>query len=432
MVSDERTTGQVRRRHLGEEIRRSLFFVPAMLVVASVALGAFLSEIDDRLEPGDLPGFLETTADSARGILGAIAGGTITAAAVVLSFTLVAVQLASSQYSPRTLGRFLGDRFQQVVMGVVFGTFTYCIVVLRQVDSAGVGAEEPGPQAATTVAVLFAIAALLAVLASIDHTARSLQVESIAERVAKSALAIARDLYPLLDGPAAPPATLPEPPAEVLVVPAHDTGWLQQLPPRAVASSLPEGSTAVLHVAVGGYVVEGRALVTVWPVPARPDEVIEALEDAADIGPTRTLQDDVGFGVTQLVDIAARALSPAINDPYTAQEIILRLGPILIELVTRDLTFRPVTEGDRIAYPAPGWAVEDYLDLAIGNLRWQAREQPRVLATLVEQLGEVRNAAIDPAPVEAQATVLLDELHRLAPADAERVRARARAAGWDA
>jgi hypothetical protein len=112
--------------------------------------------------------------------------------------------------------------------------------------------------------------------------------------------------------------------------------------------------------------------------------------------------------------------------------MILRLGPLLIELVTRDLTFRPVTDGERVVYPAPGWDVDDYLDLAIGNLRWQAREQPRVLAALVEQLGEIRDAAVDPGPVEVQAAVLLDELHRLAPADAEWVRARARAAGWDA
>jgi len=432
VVSDERTAGQVRRRNLADEASRSLFVLPALIVVASTALGEVLAEVDDRIDPGELPGFLETTQDSARAMLGAIAGGTITAAAVVLSFTLVAVQLASSQYSPRTLGRFLGDRFQQVVMGIVFGTFTYCIVVLRELEDVGPRAVQPGPQVATSGAVIFAIAALLAVLASIDHTARSLQVESIAERVSQAAVAIAREEYPLLDGPAAPPDPLPEIPANALVVPAHRTGWVQQFPLRAAVECLPPGTTAIRHVVAGGHVAEGDPLATVWPVPERPAEVIRALQDTCDLGSTRTMQDDVGFGITQLVDIAARALSPAVNDPYTAQEIIQRQTPLLRELMTRDLTLHPVTDGDRAVHPEPGWDADAFLDLAVGSLRWHAREQPWVLITLVEQLRDLRDVAVDREPVERQARDLLGELHRLAPTDVERVRAAARTCGWDA
>lgn len=432
VVSDERTAGQVQRRNLADEASRSLFVLPALIVLASAVLGEVLAEIDDRLDPGDLPGFLETTQDSARAILGAIAGGTITAAAVVLSFTLVAVQLASSQYSPRTLGRFLGDRFQQVVMGIVFGTFTYCIVVLREIEDVGPRAELAGPQLATSGAVVFSVAALLAVLASIDHTARSLQVESIAERVSRVAITIARDEYPLLAGPADPPDPLPEIPVDALEVPAHSTGWVQQFPLRAAIGCLPPGTTAIRHVVAGGHVAEGDPLATVWPVPPRPAEVIRALQATCDLGSTRTMQDDVGFGITQMVDIAARALSPAVNDPYTAQEIILRQTPLLAELVTRDLTLHPVTDGDRTVHPAPGWDTDAFLDLAVGSLRWHAREQPWVLITLIEQLRDLRAVAVDPAPVERQAADLLGELHRLAPVDVERVRAAARAAGWEA
>jgi len=257
-------------------------------------------------------------------------------------------------------------------------------------------------------------------------------VESIAERVSQAAIAIARDEYPLLDGVAAPPHPLPEIPADALVVPAHRTGWVQQFPLRAAAGCLPPGSTAIRHVVAGGHVAVGAPLATVWPAPARPAEVIRALQDRCDLGSTRTMQDDVGFGVTQMVDIAARALSPAINDPYTAQEIIVRQTPLLQELVTRDLTLRPVTVEGRTVHPAPGWDAHRFLDLAIGSLRWHAREQPWVLITLIEQLGDLRAVAVDPAPVELEATILLDELHRLAPADAERVRAAARAVGWAA
>jgi uncharacterized membrane protein len=385
-VAHDRSVAEVRRRHLLDEARRSLFVLPALVVLASALLAEGLAELDDRIDPGSLPGFLEATEESARAILAAIAGGTITAAAVVLSFTLVAVQLASSQYSPRTLGRFLGDRFQQVVMGVVFGTFTYSIVVLRELEQAGADPERSGPQVATTGAVIFAILALLAVLASIDHTARSLQVESIAERVSDVSVAIVRENHPVLAGPSTPADPAPDPPADVLLVTAPRTGWVQQLAPEAIAAMLPPGTTAVMAVTVGDHVVEGGAVATLWPVPPDRELLVRRLHEAVDLGPTRTMQDDVAFGLIQLVDIAARALSPAINDPYTAQEIVLRAAPVLQELLTRDLVARPVTIDGATVHPAPGWGVEDHLELAIGSLRWHAREQPRVLETLVTVL----------------------------------------------
>ena len=427
-MSGERTAGQVRRRHLADEASRSLFVLPAVLVVVAAVLAEVVAEVDDRLSPGDLPGFLETTEDSARAILGAIAGGTITTAAVVLSFTLVAVQLASSQYSPRTLGRFLSDRFQQVVMGIVFGTFTYSIVVLREVEQAGI--DRAGPQLATAGAAVLAIAALLAVLASIDHTARSLQVESIAERVSEAAIVIARERYRLLDGPPAPPAPVPEVPAEAFVVTARRTGWIQQLAEGALAAGLPSGTTVVLLAGVGDHVAEGSPVARVWPTPPEVDRARRLFDDSIDLGSTRTLQDDVGFGITQLVDIANRALSPAVNDPYTAQEIVLRLTPLLAELATRDLTLRPAEEHGCCVHPAPGWDLAAFLQLAVGSIRWHAREQPDVLTTLVEQLAALRDLAADPAPVEHEARILLDELHRLAPADAERIRRAAEGVGW--
>jgi uncharacterized membrane protein len=268
------------------------------------------------------------------------------------------------------------------------------------------------------------------VLASIDHTARSLQVESIAERVSQLTIHIARQRYPLLtDGRPAPPAT-PDPPADAFVVRAHRTGWVQQLSLEAVAGAVPDGTTAVLALTVGDHVAEGDPVAHLWPSTPDPKRAAHILDEVIDLGPTRTMQDDVGFGIIQLVDIAARALSPAINDPYTAQEIVLRLTPILRELLTRDLVELPVRRGDRHVFPAPGWTVEDHLDLAIGSLRWHAREQPRVLTTLIEQLGDLRRVAADPAPVEHQAEVLLAELHRLAPADADAVRRAAARAGW--
>lgn len=434
-MATARTARRLWVRNLADEARRSLFVLPAVMVASAAVVGELLAQFDDSLEPGQLPGWLESSEENARAILAAIAGGTITAATVVLSFTLVAVQLASSQYSPRVLGRFLADRFQQVVMGIVFGTFIFSVVVLRELE-ATVGPPEPLPQLATAVAVLLAVASLLAVLASIDHTARSLQVEAIAERVSGAAVGIARERFPECDRPSPPPAR-PDRPDDVLAVEATSTGWVQQLADHAMLSALPPGATAELLVSVGDPVLEGTPFAYVWPVPDDPGMVEKAFQLAADVGPTRTMLDDVGFGVTQLVDIAARALSPAINDPYTAEEIVLRITPLLVELGTRDLTAPEIRDDDRLLVPAPHTTFADHLELAFGSIRWHAREQPRVLATLVRQLAQVRDEVarrspgMDLDPLTSQTATLLDELHRLAPPDAERVRRAAREAGWD-
>ena len=148
--------------------------------------------LDRRFAAGDLPSFHSTTVDNARSILSTVAGGTISAAAVVFSLTLIAVQLASSQFSPRVVRGFVGDRFQQIVMGIVVGTFTYCLVVLRVVqkplESSGSGPFLP--QVSIVVAVTLAVASLLAVLASIDHTAKSLRVGALLDQVATQTVSV--------------------------------------------------------------------------------------------------------------------------------------------------------------------------------------------------------------------------------------------------
>lgn len=119
---------------LRNRLAQSLFFVPFLLLAASILLAQITVQIDQSMAEDVLPNWFEVTVQSSRSILSTIAGGTITAASIVFSLTLVAVQLAASQFSPRVRG-FLGDRFQQLVMGTVVGTFSYSLMVLREVRS---------------------------------------------------------------------------------------------------------------------------------------------------------------------------------------------------------------------------------------------------------------------------------------------------------
>lgn len=447
----------LRLRRYADQFRQSLFFLPALFVLASIVLGFVTVAIDRSLRAGDVPSYLSTTVDNARSILSTVAGGTIASASIVFSLTLVAVQLASSQFSPRVVRGFLGDRFQQVVMGVVVGTFTYCLVVLRVVheplDSSN---SDPFlPQISIVVAVVLAVASLLAVLASIDHTAKSLRVGSLLDHVTQETLDVIETRYARLDAddgkqslqldaplvvPASPrrsPSSVPLPdrydaPDDALVMRAERAGWVTQISIEGILDAMPPGSTMVLQSAVGTYLIPGSAVASLWPVDDDDrDEVEGALRNAIEVRTARTLQQDVSFGILQLVDIALRALSPGVNDPNTANEAVVRIGVVLAALLQRDLESSSLTSDDRTIVRSRDLAASDYVDAAIEPIRRYARSEPVVLQTIIRTLATVRDTAesrcgaeIDTSGIDHQLAMIRTSLN-LMETDEDRARVEA-------
>ena len=421
----------LRLRRLADQFQQSLFFLPAIFVVGSVVLAFGAVRLDRTLGPGDLPDFFSTTVDNARSILSTVAGGTISSASVVFSLTLIAVQLASSQFSPRALRGFLGDRFQQIVMGIVVGTFTYSLVVLRVVQQPrDTSTSDPFlPRLSVLLAVIFAVASLLAVLGSIDHTAKSLRVGSLLDRIADDTIATieARLVRAddddqralILDAPGIVPASPRprphlerradhEPPEDALVVRATRPGWVTQLSVEAIFECLPEGSTVLLRTAVGTYLVPGVPIASVWSSSELDtDHVRDTIEDAIEVRSGRTHQQDVSFGLLQLADIAMRALSPGVNDPNTANEAIVRIGVVLASLLQHDLTTSEVRSGSSTIALARAVGPHDYVDAAIEPIRRYAKEEPNVLQVLVRTLAGVRDAVAAEADHEVS-TIALD------------------------
>lgn len=414
---DDGGVGLLRLRNWAERFRQSLFFLPALFVVGSILLALGMVEADRALGPEDLPNYLSTTVDNARSILSTVAGGTIGSASVVFSLTLVAVQLASSQFSPRVLRGFLGDRFQQVVMGIVVGTFTYSLLVLRVVQQPlEESTSDPFlPRISVLVALVLAVASLLAVLASIDHTAKSLRVGALLDHIAAETVQVIEDRYPRLDAdpgpteirldaPGVAPATAkvsggPTQPAhphrappDALALCATEPGWVTQISIDGILAALPEGSTILLETAVGTYLMPGSRFGRVWPVePDQSDQVEAELRGAVEIRSSRTMQQDVAFGLLQLSDIALRALSPGVNDPNTANESIVRIGHVLSRLLQHDLTASVLTSHGRSIVRPHELALSDYVDAAIEPIRRYARQEPVVLSALVRTIADVRS-----------------------------------------
>ena len=419
----------LRLRAWRERFSNSLFYLPSLFVVGAVAVWRLMLAWDRSVDGDALPELVRFDGDNASALLGTIAGATITVAALVFSLTAVAVQLASSQFSPRVLRGFLRDRFQQVVMGLVIGTFTYAVVTLSSVDP-------ETPHLTISLALLLAVAAVLAILGSIDHTVRSLRVGEIIHRVADETVHTIRRRCPELGG-ADPPAhrSWPED-DDVVVVRSLRSGWVQQVNSTAIVEALPPGGAARLDVRVGVFVAAGAPLVTAVRAGLDVERFEHEVVRSFATGTGRTMQEDFDFGFRQLVDVALRALSPAINDPTTAYECVQHLGAALRELLVRDLPAdRKAADGDRVLFRPHDLRHADYVARSFEQIRLAARDHPgilvavlHVLALLVSEVEEV-GLPERAEPLRAQAALVVAEAERSVALAADVDRVRAAAAG---
>lgn len=321
-----------------ERLRSSLFFVPMLAVIGAAILALAMLAVDRHVDTtlADLPLGFTSTVESARTLLGVIAGATISFAGIAFSVSLLIIQLASSQYSPRVVHTLFRDPFNKRVMALVVGTFTYCVVVLRSVRSAlDSGGDPVIPNISVAVAVVFGIATILAIVAFINHSAHAMDVSEILERIRRETTEQIRTEWTATDPTTPNGDTIPPRPAEPnTVIRATHSGWVQQIDTDALLAGLPDGHTAHVDTYAGRYAIEHSRLITI--TPPVDDERCERLQAAFVIGETRTMQQDVSYGLRQLVDVTVKALSPGINDPTTAQDAIFHTAAVLAELLRHD------------------------------------------------------------------------------------------------
>lgn len=417
---------------VGEHLRAALWALPAVSLLVAVAAGLVLPGV--RPVPGRLGQFLTVGgADGARQLLSTIAASVITVAGVVFSITVVTLQLAATQYSPRVLRNFLRDRGTQLVFATFLATFTYSVVVLRAVPADSGAAT---PRLAVTVAVVLAIASVAALVFFIHHVAQSVRVESIMqgiERVTVDAIDAAFPEPEPPDGAEVPP--LPEPPESAGTVTAAASGYLQAFQPQPlVRLAAEQGLVVRLRPHVGHHVVAGAPIAWLWPAAGSGEEVAaERFEDdvnaAVEIGFERTLQQDVAFGLRQLVDIALRANSPSVNDPTTAVEALNHIAVVLVRLATRDLpAHRYHDEAGHLRLVVTRPSFPDYLDLACDQIRRYGAGDGAVAHRLFSMLGDVGARVHSEArrgAVAEQIQRVLDAVERadLQQVDVDRLRA---------
>ena len=327
-----------------EVLRTNLWLVPGIEVLAAIALFAITLSLDRASYRGDfgVPSWvISGTADAARQILTAIAAAVITVVGVVFSIILVTLTLASTQFGPRMLRTFIRDRGTQLTLGTFVATFVYAVLVLVSIGPGPHG--DFVPHIGVTVTLALMVAALGVLIYFIHHTATTIQLPHVIASIAGE-LSVAIEEQGGYDarvgagrGEAGPSA------AELAswmeagggVVRASASGYLQFIRHDVLVQFAAQADAVIaLSYRPGHFLVQGHPVALVWP-PEAAARVSDALGPAHITGPVRTLTQDVSFGIDQLVEIAIRALSAAVNDTFTALTCIDWLADSLCQITVR-------------------------------------------------------------------------------------------------
>jgi uncharacterized membrane protein len=391
-----------------EALRTNLWLVPAVEVIAAVVLFAATYALDRAAFAGDfrLPGWLLSgSPDAARQILTAIAAAIITVVGVVFSIVIVALTLTSTQFGPRMLRNFIRDRGTQVTLGTFVATFVYAVLALGAI---GQGGPAFVPHISVTVTLALMVADLAVLIYFLHHITTQIQLPQVIASIA-SDLAAAIELQ-AGDGAAESGnaaarlvAGLHGPGGEVA---APRSGYLQYIQHRLLVRLAAElGVVIHLRYRPGHFLVQGHPYATVWPAGAA-DRVARELARAHVTGPYRTLAQDVSFGVDQLVEIALRALSPAVNDTFTALTCIDWIGDSLCKVTGRwhpTRVYRDAAGVVRLVTTETTY--ERLVQRAFEKIRQAGRGMPAIMIRQLDALAKIMDRTA--APSDRQ--LLLDQ-----------------------
>lgn len=386
----------LRRESLREYAGGTLWLLPFLAGNVALVAGVVVASVHP--PSGSLLSRLafQGTADDARTVLLAISGTVVTVIALVLGLSLVALQLSSTQFSPRLLRNFLRDRPNQLMLSVFMATFAYSAAGLYTVGVTAGDRVQQFPRLAVSGAIALLFLSLGTVVIFADHLSHSIQVDAIMRRVERETLAVIRAAATdVVDD-------LPSPPPWAISLRATRSGYVQTAHPESLLPVAGRHHVVVaLRRRVGEHVVAGSTIGWAWrrsadePPPNR-GVFEDAVAVAVGIGFERTRQQDVAIGIRQLVDVACKALSPAVNDPYTAVQAVDHLAVIFGKMAQRPLGTRVAYDRHgRVAVIVPSRRFGEYLATMCGLVRRYGSGEPTVDLALLHLLEDCTEAVGD-------------------------------------
>jgi uncharacterized membrane protein len=382
----------VARRPPGSlEVARDVLALPAALLAVGVVAALAVLALDHGLPSERLSAWVAFEPATARTMLATGAGAILSVAAFTFWMRMVVVQLVTSTFSPRLLAQFLEDGFQRIVMASMIGAFGFVVTVVRDVPADGTAADVP--QLAVVVALLVVAGAAAGILVSIRVSVHTLDNGRLVHTIADGVSEVIDTVYPNRGDQHAVDPTPPDGPGRR--VDAAESGWVATIDDQMLLDRLPPDTVVELHCRVGSFVVVDEPVATVWPVDV-PDAVVATVGDAVVIQDTRSPDQDLEYGLRQLVDVGEQSLTSSAPDSGTANEVIGHLGAVLDHLISRDAP-APAhgdVEGRRIIRPLE-LSQEQLFRGAVAPLRQAGSGFPHVAKDLLRMLRGLRTRAVE-------------------------------------
>ncbi len=390
-------------------LRSSFWFMPSLMVTGSMAFAVVLIKLDSAGSDRWLnqwPRLFGVGAEGARQMLSTLAGSMMTVMGITFSMTLLALVLASGQYTSRILRNFMRSRITQFTLGVFASIFTYCLIVLRTIRGIG-GVDEFVPSLAVFFAFIIALAGIGILIYFIHHIASSIQASSIIASVANETnVSIDRLLPHKLD------QSHDENEGQNQLdrlddrtwypVPAAKSGYIQNVNAAALLR-LASDNRSILRMkhGIGAFVVQDTALASLALTYPPDQNIIDALNAAYTIGRFRTVEQDPAFGIQQIVDIAIKALSPGVNDTSTALMCLDYLSSILARLAGRQLPPVNSYEGETLRVVAIVPSFENLLAETFDQVRANAAVNIAILLRMLDALDTIGSLTIRRSHIQA-------------------------------
>ncbi|MGM0406063.1 MAG: DUF2254 domain-containing protein [Thermoplasmatota archaeon] len=383
--------------NIWENVRNSFWFVPILMVFLAIGLSFVLVALDRMIEPENLRAFdflYGGGPEGARSILSTIAGSMITVAGVIFSITIVALALTSSQFGPRLLRNFMQDTSNQIVLGTFISTFIYCLLVLRSVNNVDGSVFVPG--IAVTFAIILAVMNVGVLIYFIHHVSTSIQADQVVAAVYDELSEDIERLFPEELGCKLAQDEENRGGQEPTIdkytytndITASKNGYLRSIDNDSLLK-ITEEHDFLVHISFrpGEFIVKGSTLAVLRSRKAVEEDLTEKIASYFIVGSQRSPEQDVEFRIHQLVEIALRALSPSINDPFTAMACIDRLGATLCCLTNKAFpsAFRYSAEGTlRVISKPPTF--KGILNTAFNQIRQYGSTSVAVTIRLLETL----------------------------------------------
>jgi uncharacterized membrane protein len=312
----------------------NFLFIPGVMALGAVLLAWSMYWLDVQI-PNEVLNtsrfIISGSVSELRGFLFAMATAVLTTAGVVFTLLTLPLSTVAAQYGSRLLRIFLGDRTTQFVLGMFVATFAYCIFSAMGIPAAEIQPE--GPQITTTIGMYLLIAAFASLILLIQHISTMLQAPNIAAAAGVELLGVIRETnqpetrggeYQRQTGRSLPDSMTE---AEAHLVRATEGGYIQYVDPEYILP-LAEKKDIVIHIVPksGAFVRSGMVIALVWPADRVDNELDDEIRNTFRLGNQRTPTQDVEYAINQLTEMAVRAMSPAINDPFTAMTCLDYIG----------------------------------------------------------------------------------------------------------